>query len=61
VPGRPYTIIRLQQFDNDMVSASQSERALVRAALSLLRVDPDYALGVFPVSLGFSGCRALLR
>lgn len=46
---KPYSVVRLEQFQQDMFGVDAARRALVRAALTLLRVDPKHALDVFPV------------
>jgi hypothetical protein len=46
---RPYSIVRLHQFDQDMMGVDAARRALVRAALDVLKVDPKHALDVFPI------------
>ena len=46
---RPYTVVRLAEFDNDTLILDAERRALVRAAVLLLRTDPKRAVGVFPV------------
>ena len=48
---RPFKTIPLQQYRNDIYAINAERRALLRSALSLLRVDPIGALHVFPVHL----------
>ncbi len=48
---KPYSAITLDQYRADTYALSSERRALLRAALTVIRVDPYDALDVFPVRL----------
>jgi hypothetical protein len=48
---KPYSAITLDQYRADTYALSSERRALLRAALTVIRVDPYDALDVFPVDL----------
>ncbi len=52
---RPFSLIKLAQYQQDILGADARRRALLRSALELVKVDPKHALSVFPVYTDDSG------
>jgi hypothetical protein len=48
---KPYSAITLDQYRADTYALNSERRALLRAALTVIKVDPYDALDVFPVHL----------
>jgi hypothetical protein len=46
---RPYSLVTLTQYRHDTLVLDAARRALLRAAVTVLKVSPKDALGVFPV------------
>ena len=51
---RPYKTLPLPDYQQDMYGVDATRKALVRAALEVLKVNPEHALGVFPVYVDHS-------